>query len=319
MLDFTVAIPTYNGAARLPLVLAALAAQRGTESLTWEIWVIDNNSRDTTAQVVQDYQAQWPCSYPLHYGHEARQGLAYARQRAIELAAGCYVAFLDDDNLPAPDWVQAAYHFGEQHRPAGAFSGRICGRYEVEPPANFSRIAQFLAIRDHGPEARRFRPEHLQLPPGAGLVVRRSAWLAAVPRDLAIAGNQGKLLARGEDYEALLHLHRAGWEIWYNPAMSLDHLIPPWRLERSYLLNLARTCGLATYELRLVTAPPGHGLWLYGRTLLGNLKRLALHLLKYRGRVRTDLIAAFELTFHYYSLVSPFYHQQQQRRRSRRP
>ena len=107
MLDFTVAIPTYNGAARLPLVLAALAAQRGTESLTWEIWVIDNNSRDTTAQVVQDYQAQWPCSYPLHYGHEARQGLAYARQRAIELAAGCYVAFLDDDNLPAPDSAAA--------------------------------------------------------------------------------------------------------------------------------------------------------------------------------------------------------------------
>lgn len=56
MVDFTVAIPTYNGAQRLPDVLEALKLQTGTESFIWEVLVVDNNSQDTTAEVVKAYQ-----------------------------------------------------------------------------------------------------------------------------------------------------------------------------------------------------------------------------------------------------------------------
>ncbi len=308
MLDLTVAIPTFNGAERLPLVLDALQAQVGTEGLHWEVLVVDNNSRDRTPQVIQAYQSQWQHPWRLAACQEARPGLAFARQRAIETAAGRYVAFLDDDNLPAPNWVAAAYQFGEQHPEVGAFSGRIHARYEVEPPADFGQIAQFLAIRDRGSQPAPFEPQNLRLPPGAGLVVRRQAWLDAVPAQLAIVGNQGKALARGEDYEILLRLYQAGWEIWYNPDMILDHLIPHWRLERPYLLSLARSCGLATYTLRLVLASPHQHPFLMLKTLVGNSKRIALHLLKYRWQVQANPIAAFELNFYVYSFLSPIYH-----------
>jgi len=56
MIDFTVAIPTYNGADRLPLVLDRLRSQLNTASFTWEIIVVDNNSSDATATVVRHYQ-----------------------------------------------------------------------------------------------------------------------------------------------------------------------------------------------------------------------------------------------------------------------
>ncbi|MGB5969814.1 MAG: glycosyltransferase, partial [Spirulinaceae cyanobacterium] len=46
--DFTVAIPTYNGATRLPQVLDKLKLQTGIEQLNWEILVVDNNSSDST-------------------------------------------------------------------------------------------------------------------------------------------------------------------------------------------------------------------------------------------------------------------------------
>lgn len=59
MLDFTVAIPTYNGANRLPLVLEKLRSQINTENISWEVIIVDNNSSDNTSKIVQDYQSRF--------------------------------------------------------------------------------------------------------------------------------------------------------------------------------------------------------------------------------------------------------------------
>ena len=113
--EFTVAIPTYNGAARLPLVLERLRSQLNTESFSWEILVIDNNSRDNTAQVVKDYQTDWPTTFPLKYCFEAQQGAAFARKLAVRSAEGEWIAFLDDDNIPASDWLAAPCWASKQY------------------------------------------------------------------------------------------------------------------------------------------------------------------------------------------------------------
>ncbi|NER82793.1 MAG: glycosyltransferase [Leptolyngbya sp. SIO1D8] len=47
MVDFTVVIPTYNGAERISKLLEHLQAQIETEALTWEVLVVDNNSSDS--------------------------------------------------------------------------------------------------------------------------------------------------------------------------------------------------------------------------------------------------------------------------------
>ena len=307
MLDFTVAIPTYNGSNRLPLVLDKLKAQTGTEKIRWEIVVIDNNSSDHTAEVVREYQVDWPSPYPLNYCFEPQQGLTFARQRAIQFANGKFIGFLDDDNLPASNWVAAAYYFGKKHPHVGAYSGQIHGDYEVEPPENFSSIEPFLAIRQHGDRPHLFEPDKLRLPPGAGLVVVQQVWLDCVPSTPNVVGQVGKSFARGDDYEPLLHMYKAGWEIWYNPLMEIDHQIPQWRLERDYLLSIARGSGLATCKLRLINASNWQKPIVIARTLLGNLRRVIMYLLKYRGKLKTDLIPAFEFNFFWGGLMSCFY------------
>ena len=83
MIDFTVAIPTYNGENRLPEVLERLRSQVNTECFSWEIIIIDNNSKDNTAKVIQKYQVNWQESYPLKYFFETQQGAAFARQKAM--------------------------------------------------------------------------------------------------------------------------------------------------------------------------------------------------------------------------------------------
>lgn len=73
-IDFTVAIPTYNGACRLPKVLEKLQMQVGVEHLNWEIIIVDNNSSDGTAKLVEEYQASWRHRAKLRYCVECKQG-----------------------------------------------------------------------------------------------------------------------------------------------------------------------------------------------------------------------------------------------------
>lgn len=305
-LDFTVAIPTYNGAKTLPLVLEKLKSQITSANLAWEVLVIDNNSTDETAQVVQTFQENWPSPAALRYCFETRQGLAYARQRAVKEAKGDFVGFLDDDNLPATDWVAAAHAFGKTHPQAGAYGGQIQGNYEVPPPQEFDRVKSFLVIRKYANVAKLFEPEKLRLPPGAGLVVRKQAWIEAVP-DRFVRTHRG-----GNDYEISLHLYRKGWEIWYNPEMQIEHLIPAWRMEKRYLLRIAQLYGLCTCEIRLILAKPRQKPLLLIKSFLGSLRRLVTHLIKHRDRAITELGLACETAFFWGSVLSPFYYLQKQ-------
>jgi glycosyltransferase involved in cell wall biosynthesis len=305
--DFTVAIPTYNGASRLPKLLDKLLQQTGLDQISWEIIVIDNNSTDDTAQVVVNYQTNDFFDTPIRYYFEAQQGLAFARQRAIQEAQGTFVGFLDDDNLPTPDWIAAAYAFGQAHPRAGAYSGQIHGEFEVEPPQDFEKIQAFLAIRKHGNQPHLFEPEKLRLPPGAGLVVRQRAWCESIPTHPVLIGRVGTTKVAGDDYEVLLYMHKAGWEIWYNPQMHIYHCIPHQRLEREYLLSLARGTGLATCRLRMINAKPEEKPIIFVRTILGNLRRIIRHFIQYRGTLKTNFVAAFEMEFFWGSLISPFY------------
>jgi len=306
--DITVAIPTYNGADRLPRLLDRLKSQKIPDGLRWEVLIVDNNSQDATARVVQQYQADWLPEVPLRYQMESRQGAAFARQTAVRVALGNLVGFLDDDNLPTATWVAEAVNFSRCYPRAGAFSGRIHGSYEATPPEGFDNIKAFLAIRDHGTQVIPFEPEKLRLPPAASLVVRQSAWLSEVPEQPIFLGRlPGAAMLGGEDYEVLLHLYKGGWDILYNPALETYHQIPPQRFERDYLLRLARGCGLSTCQLALILADGWQKPVVTLRTIAGSLRRLLAHVLKHRGRVRADLLTAFQFEFHLGSLLSPFY------------
>ncbi|MBW4513097.1 MAG: hormogonium polysaccharide biosynthesis glycosyltransferase HpsE [Scytonematopsis contorta HA4267-MV1] len=306
-IDISVAIPTYNGAKNLPILLEKLIQQIGLKNIKGEIIIVDNNSKDNTAEIISNYQANWNHNFPLRYCLEKEQGAAFARLRAVKEAKGELIAFLDDDNLPASDWVIQAYKFAEKYPQAGVWSGQIHGDYEVEPPANFKQIQAFMAIREHGDKPFLFDANNLRLPPGAAFTVRKKAWDENVPSRPTLSGKLPGIMVQGDDYEPFLYINEAGWEIWYNPEMHTYHQIPSWRLEKDYLISLARGCGLPICQLRLITAKKWQKPLIFYRTFLGNLRRVLHHLIKYRGELKTDLIALFEMEFYLSSMISPFY------------
>ncbi|MEA5569493.1 hormogonium polysaccharide biosynthesis glycosyltransferase HpsE [Calothrix sp. UHCC 0171] len=306
-IDFTIAIPTYNGSARLPELLERLKKQINTDNLSWEIIVIDNNSTDNTAEVVKSYQANWRFPYALKYCFEAEQGAAYARKRAIKEAKGEIIGFLDDDNYPEPDWVAQAYIFGKQNPQIGAYASQIHPAWEVEPPTNFQRITPFLAITERGDIPLLYDKNKKLLPPSAGLVIRKQAWINSVPEKPILTGRANGNMLTGEDTEMLSYIQKSGWEIWYNPKMEIYHQIPKWRLSKDYLIPFFRGIGLSRYITRMVDIQPWARPFFSIIYIINDLRKIVFHLIKHRFSVKKELVAACELQLFISSLISPFY------------
>ncbi|HTL87961.1 MAG TPA: hormogonium polysaccharide biosynthesis glycosyltransferase HpsE [Leptolyngbya sp.] len=294
-MNLSVAICTYNGEARIGKVLDCLRSQVQTDAIVWEVLVIDNNSCDNTKQVVAEYSG-------VQYVFEAEQGLAFARSRAVREAKGNWLALLDDDTLPQPDWVAQAYQFAQSHPEIGAFGGQIHAEYEVAPPAGIQKLAPYLAIVERGSKPHKY---DRVLPPGAGLVVQRQVWLDVVPTKLALVGRTTAAMLASEDIEAILHIQNSGREIWYNPKMHLYHQIPAWRTERSYLLKLVKGVGLARHQIRMTRWKVWQRPMMTLVYLVSDLSKLVTHWVKSGRSQHLETICEQQLLVS--SLVSPFY------------
>lgn len=71
-----------------------------------ELIVVDNNPNPETRHICAQAAPRLPIN--LHYTEEPRAGISYARNRAVEVAlerGADFVAFIDDDDKPQPDWL----------------------------------------------------------------------------------------------------------------------------------------------------------------------------------------------------------------------
>ncbi len=293
----SVVIPTRNGARRLPELLDALASQNdpGRE---WEVLVVDNNSTDGTAEVVRAFDGELLRGVSIRLVGESRQGVGFARQRGVDEAEGDWIAFLDDDTRPACDWLERALSFIRGKPGIAAVSGRIHPRFESLPPPDFERLASFFSLFDHGSEPRRFDAGHMDLPPGAGLLVSKADWLSCVPPVLRLATGPG------DDHEALRHLHAGGREIWYCPDMRLEHVIPTKRLEADYLRSMVCEFAQVVCWLRMVGRPRWMWPLLIAEVVVGSGLRCARLLLSVRTH-RDGIIRACERLFWRRAALSP--------------
>ena len=102
--NVTVILCTYNRCESLMEALASIALSRLPESVSWEVLVVDNNSRDQTGDVVADFCRRYPARF--RYLLESRAGKSYALNRGIAEAQGDVLAFTDDDVTVEPTWLQ---------------------------------------------------------------------------------------------------------------------------------------------------------------------------------------------------------------------
>ncbi|MDQ6932305.1 MAG: glycosyltransferase [Candidatus Eremiobacteraeota bacterium] len=100
---FSIVIPTKDRADYLERALRSLAEQ--VRAPSYEVIVVDNGSRDSTAQVVRD--ARESMQPAVQYVFEERPNRAAARNRGVAVAQGHIILFVDDDVWLPPGFLQA--------------------------------------------------------------------------------------------------------------------------------------------------------------------------------------------------------------------
>lgn len=89
---FTVCIPVRNTIAYLRQCLDSVINQTFDD---YEIVIVDNDSTDGSAELLDDYASKYGF---IRVIHQTNQGLLLSRRRAIEAAKGDYLCFLDSDD-----------------------------------------------------------------------------------------------------------------------------------------------------------------------------------------------------------------------------
>jgi glycosyltransferase involved in cell wall biosynthesis len=225
----SICICTYNRGESLKRTLCSLVSQRGIESESIEVLVVDNNSTDITPRVLEAFQKQ----LLIRSVTEIHQGLAAARNRAAVEFGGDVILFTDDDVRLEQGWL-AAYQDAISRFPnAEYFGGRILPDWWPAKPRwigdePLPLIDGVLVWFDHGVETRLFRATE-PVPFGASFAVKRSLFekIGSFRVDL---GTGGTGLGRGEETEFLMRARDAGASgVYVGEALCL-HRYDPRRL-----------------------------------------------------------------------------------------
>ncbi|GFO56860.1 glycosyl transferase family 2 [Geomonas sp. Red276] len=227
-MDISVIICTYNRCDSLRITLCSLFALHLSDDISAEIIVIDNNSKDDTRQVVEEFAVGSPL--PVRYFLESRQGLSFARNRGIEEARGEVLAFIDDDVIVDRTWLKAlaaAYRDPQ----VSCVGGKIHPRWEIPCPNWLRReLHNYLALLDLGQERIRMTEPRLW---GANLSFRAHVFQRYGAFATGLGRTAGKLYGM-EEVNLVKRLIDAGEGVYYVPEVFLRHCIGANRMQKAY-------------------------------------------------------------------------------------
>jgi GT2 family glycosyltransferase len=270
---FSIIVPTYNRAAQLATCLEGLA-QLDYPRDRFEVVVVDDGSETAPEPVVAPFRNRLNLTL-LAQDHG---GPSAARNAGAAVARGRYLAFTDDDCMPAPDWLRAL-EARFRTTPAQVIGGPTINAYPENVYAATSQVILDMILARYGAD------------PGQACFLASNN--LAAPADLfhAIGGFDSSQfpLAAGEDRDICERWLEYGCGITCAPEVRVFH---------AHRLTLRSFCrqhlnrGRASLWLAEARRKRGAGeAGSEGASFLGRLRQLASSLSQTRRR-QLSLIAA---------------------------
>ena len=195
----SVIIPTRNGGARIPGLLAALQLQQA--SRPWEIIVVEDGSHTVAAPL--------RATPEVRVLRQAHRGPGAARNLGAGVAAGEFLVFVDDDCLPQPDWLEEMLSpFADERVVA------VKGAYTTVQDGLVPLFVQAEYEEKYGRLARK---PYINFVDGYSAAFRRSVFVATGGFDESFP------LASVEDREFSLRLSRGRGLMVFNPRAVVSH------------------------------------------------------------------------------------------------
>jgi len=211
--------------------------RQNAPSECYEIIVVDN-SRDQAAAHL--FGAQYADRPNVRYVLESTPGLSNARNVGTKLATGHIVAFIDDDAVSSPDWVQGVIDVYKTYGArVGVVGGRVVPRWISEKPAWLEGdLLSYLSLIDYGSATMVLGPK--QWLAGCNISFDKQALLSAGGFSPALGrGGSSLPLLSGEEIEATRKIRTGGRLTVYTPNAIVEHIIDPARLTQAWFRRRA--------------------------------------------------------------------------------
>jgi glycosyltransferase involved in cell wall biosynthesis len=235
-------ICTHNRAAYLIKAIQSLVSQTLPKE-QYEIIVVDNGSIDETKAIVEGFENFGN----QRYIYEPILGLSQARNTGWRNAKGQYVAFLDDDAIACPEWLERIIDAFETVEPRpGSVGGKITLIWEAERPAWLSRhLEGTLGYLDWG-NSPMFLSEGYQWLGGGNVAYPREVLKEVGGFSTSLQRKAGDLMSNAE---VLLkrYLEGQGLGNYYDPGICVQHhvvaerLVKRWFYRRYYWQGISST------------------------------------------------------------------------------
>jgi glycosyltransferase involved in cell wall biosynthesis len=229
-MDISVVLCTYNRSEDLAKALTSAMALALPETVEWELLVVDNNSKDKTREVAEEFRRR-PGSR-IRYVFEPHQGKSHALNAGIREARGAIVAFMDDDVKVDPHWLQNVL-VSMQDAGCAGMGGRVFAEWNRPAPRWLAPNAWYAS----GPLVQFDRGDapcdlH-EAPIGTNMAFRKSMFEKYGDFQVELGPRPGSEI-RGEDSEFGDRLLKAGERLRYEPSAIVYHPVPENRLKKEF-------------------------------------------------------------------------------------
>lgn len=225
--DASVVIVSFN--TRDLLRECLLTLQREAGGVAYETIVVDNASRDGSADMVA---AEFPGVRLIR--SDINLGFAAANNRAFEIARGRYIVLLNSDAFLRPDALPLSIQHMDANPRAGLAGGRLVGRDGAwQPsarmyPSPFNNLLTMSGLPAKFPNSRLLgrmdrtwadplQPAQVDWVPGAYSIIRRSVLDS-------IGSFDERFFLYFEEVDLCRRVKAANSEVWYWPDIVVEHL-----------------------------------------------------------------------------------------------
>lgn len=219
----------------------------------FEIIVVDNCSTDTTKEVVEQFAKQ----ANIRYLYEPTLGLSYARNTGWRSANSPYVAYLDDDGIACPVWLEKIVEVFETVTPRpGCVGGKAKPIWEASRPSWLSNeLVTCLTVIDWSDTPHVIPDLSQQWLVGANIAFPKQV-LEQVGGFIAGLDRAGKNLLSGGDVFLEKQIMQAGYSCFYHPEVTIYHHIQPSRLTQPWFVRRYYWQGLSDAMMQLIEESP---------------------------------------------------------------
>lgn len=248
---YSVAICTYNPLPQIfeKTINAVRRIISLSKELISEIIIIDNNSMPPVSELPFIKDLLDTNSNILLF-EECKQGLAYARVKAISESKGNVIVFFDDDNEPDADYIINLNTCLLRYPGVGAWGpGDITVKFIGDVSHVFQdRYKEFYQEKHFdtvlfGCQIEAWLPCY---PFGTGLALRKCVANEYVKkfesRQLSTIGRCAGNMSSAEDLQMVWEAIKLGYSAGVSPSLKLNHLIGEHKANEEYLKKLVFGC-----------------------------------------------------------------------------